>query len=238
MLTDKIKEYLQYDPQWAKVPYQVKGETTDIRQSGCGPTCAAMVLATFVDPNITPVDTCKWSVEHGYKALKQGTYYSYFKPQFEAYGIKAEQVNSASLYHNTTSVWHNYAKSALERGDLVIACMGPGRWTTGGHFVLLYGWDDGLVYIMDPASQAKNRRYGEERVFKNEVKYYFRIDGNDLRRKEDEPMYNTIEEMPDWGKAAVQAALAEGLIEGTGQGLAISETLLKCLVVMYRAKVF
>ena len=73
--------YLQTDPKWAKKPYRVKGETSTIGDSGCGPTAAAMLLSTLTGKTITPVDTCAWSVAHGYKALGNGTYYAYFAPQ-------------------------------------------------------------------------------------------------------------------------------------------------------------
>lgn len=48
-----------------------------------------MVIATLKDKNVTPVTTAEWSMAHGYKALNQGTYYTYFLPQFNQYGINA-----------------------------------------------------------------------------------------------------------------------------------------------------
>ena len=77
----KPVSYLQTDSRWKNKSYAVSGESSTIGSAGCGPSCAAMVLAEFVDPKITPVETCKWSLDHGYKALKQGTYHSYFKAQ-------------------------------------------------------------------------------------------------------------------------------------------------------------
>ena len=80
--------YLQTDVRWKNKPYRVSGENTTIGDSGCGPTAAAMLLSTLTGKTITPEDTCKWSVDHGYKALGNGTYYAYFAPQFAAYGIQ------------------------------------------------------------------------------------------------------------------------------------------------------
>lgn len=68
--------YLQTDPRWAALPYRVPGERATIGGSGCGPTAAAMLIETLTGKTFTPVDACAWSVEHGYKALNQGTYYS------------------------------------------------------------------------------------------------------------------------------------------------------------------
>lgn len=59
--------------------------------------------------------------------------------------------------------------------------------------------------------------------FKEGVEYFMR--------------YQTIEEVPEWGKQAVQEAIDEGILKGTGKGLGISETELKVLVWLSRAGV-
>ena len=69
--------YMQTDPKWANVDYTAKGETKNtLKISGCGPTSAAMLVATLKDKSVTPVEAAKWSLDHGYKAPNQGTYYS------------------------------------------------------------------------------------------------------------------------------------------------------------------
>ena len=83
--------YYQTDRRWADVDYSAKGESTTIGRSGCGPTCMAMVIATWADKNVTPVEACAWALKHGYKAVNQGTYYSYFKPHGAVYGIRADK---------------------------------------------------------------------------------------------------------------------------------------------------
>lgn len=173
---NKPISYLQTDKRWKNIPYAVKGEKATIGGSGCGPTCMAMVIATWKDGRVTPVDTCRWSLAHGGKALNQGTFYSYFKPQGAAYGIEVNMINSKNLktLNSTDSAkYHLMAREALNRGDLVIACMGPGNWTRGGHFILLYSISGNTVYINDPASTKPNRTAGSWERLKSEVKYYF-----------------------------------------------------------------
>lgn len=165
--------YMQTDKKWKNVDYSTKGENTTIGASGCGPTCMAMVIATWVDSNVTPVTTCAWSLEHGYKAKNQGTYYTYFKPQGEVYNIKAYQLTPSNIYGKTDSDYHEKAKAEVERGNFVIACMGKGRWTSSGHFVLWYGNEKNSVLLNDPASTAKNRNKASFDYFKSQVKYYF-----------------------------------------------------------------
>lgn len=170
--------YLQTDPRWSGRDYSAKGESTTIGKSGCGPTCAAMLIETLTGKTFTPADACAWALEKGYKAVNQGTYYSYFVPQFQAYGIPCRQLNSATLYGNAASSVHTQAFDLLQQGYYLIACMGPGLWTSSGHFVVVW-WKDGKVRINDPASTADARRNGNPAVFQAQVKYYWAIDARD-----------------------------------------------------------
>ena len=167
--------YVQTDRTWVNQAYAVKGESATVGGSGCGPTAMAMVLATWADPKVTPGTECAWALAHGYKALNHGTFYGYFAPAAARYGLVCTQINYASLYGNAASSYHTQVKKALAAGDMVIACMGPGNWTRGGHFVLVWDLREDLdiVYINDPASTLTRRTRGSWKLFKSQVKYYF-----------------------------------------------------------------
>ena len=167
--------YMQTDSKWNDKDYSVKGETTTIGKSGCGPTCAAMLIETLTGKTFTPVDACAWSLKNGYKALKQGTYYSYFVPQFKEHGIECERLNTANIYGNKDSEVHDKAFKLLKEGYYLIACMGEGVWTSSGHYVVVW-WENGKVCINDPASKASARINGDPDTFKSQVKYYWAID--------------------------------------------------------------
>lgn len=169
--------YMQNDSRWKSKPYRVHGkENSTIGSAGCGPTSAAMILATFVNKDITPVTTANWSMANGFKAVNQGTYYTYFKAQFAKYNMVSKQLNPASVYHNKNASVHNTALNELKAGKWLICCMGPGIWTKAGHFILVYKYENGKVYINDPASKASNRICNTWENLKYEVKYYFSID--------------------------------------------------------------
>lgn len=176
--------YLQTDKRWKEKPYRVKGETATIGGSGCGPTCAAMVISTLTGKTVTPVDTCTWSVQHGYKALNQGTYYSYFRPQLAAYSIECKQLLGSRILNQPQHPIHDQVKQYLEDGYYVIALMGPGTWTKGGHFVLLWGWDD-KVRINDPASTKAARLNGDPDTFRREARCYWLVDARSYNKKEE-----------------------------------------------------
>ena len=188
-MAKKPKIYRQTDKRWAKKPYRVKGkENSTIGGSGCGPTCAAMVAATLHDPKATPLSACNWAVKHGYKAVGQGTYYTFFKAYLGKHGIKCEQAPGSNSYHKRNTAADKAALRALEAGKYVIACMGPGLWTRGGHFVLAYAYKDGKVYINDPASSAAARACNTWDKFQYEAKYYWIIEvpGTKQEQKETE----------------------------------------------------
>lgn len=167
--------YMQTDARWKNVGYSAIGESTTIGKSGCGPTCAAMLIETLTGDTYTPVEACAWARKNGYKAKNQGTYYAYFVPQFKKFGIDCERLNTSNLYGNKTSSVHTDAFKLLKQGYYLIVCMGKGTWTSSGHFVVVW-WEDGKVRINDPASKKDERLNGNLDTFKSEVKYYWAID--------------------------------------------------------------
>lgn len=209
---------LQTDPRWAKKPYRVTGEAATIGGSGCGPACAAMVIATLKDPAVTPVETCAWSVAHGYKALNQGTYYSYFRPQLAAYGIECKQLLSSRIINQPQHPVHDQVKQYLAQGYYVIALMGPGTWTKSGHFVLLWAWDD-KVRINDPASTKVARLNGDPATFRNEARCYWLVDAraynNDAKEEDDDvKIYKTLNDVPASYRPTIQKLMERKALVG------------------------
>ena len=245
--------YLQTDPKWAALDYSDPGEKTTIGASGCGPTAMAMVLATWADKSVTPKTECAWALAHGYKAPRQGTYYGYFVPAAARYGLKARQLSWTNIYGNSKSSLHEEARKAVEAGHLVIACMGKGLWTSSGHYVLVWKIQGNIVYINDPASTRVVRTQGDYNLFKQQVKYYWVIECPEDKKEEPDmtekevrelleailpDIYETIEEVPDWGKATVRKLVDKKLLEGEGDGLGMTYDLLRVLVINDRAGLY
>lgn len=225
--------YYQTDPRWKKLPYRVKGESATIGGSGCGPTAAAMLIETLTGKTFTPVDACNWSMKHGYKALNQGTYYAYFKPQFAAFGIECDMLNWTNTYGKPDHPNHDKAVELLEKGYYLIALMNKGLWTSSGHFIVVW-WQDGKVRINDPASSKDARLNGDIRTFRSQVKYYWWVDARKFNNEEDDDMdqakFNEMfraamadyrQELRDndsggWSQEARDFAVAEGIFAGSG----------------------
>lgn len=220
--------YLQTDKRWKNIPYAVKGkENGTIGTSGCGPTSAAMLLATLVDPKITPVECAQWSMDHGYKYVNQGTAWAYFVPQFAAYNIRCVKAGND----------HEKVKKALSDGWYAIALMGPGTWTKGGHYIVVWDWDD-KVRINDSASTKDKRLNGDPATFRKEVKQYWLIDASHYNKEDDEMLsYEQWKEYmaryrqelsgqpaPDWARAELDQAMKAGITDGSRPGDLVTRT--------------
>lgn len=234
-MNNKPVSYLQTDPRWSKLPYQTSRETATIGGSGCGPTCMAMVIATLVDSSVTPVTTCNWSVNHGYKATGNGTYHSYFVPQAAAYGLECIKLNQTSLqymYASDAKKYHDLAHDYVDDGYMVVSLQGPGLWTSGGHFILWYSNDGDDVLINDPASQKAARTRNTFSKLQEAGRYYWAIKppeevicltNTELMAAIDSAVESKISSIlngegnvpSDWAKQFWYSACKAGLMDGT-----------------------
>jgi hypothetical protein len=141
-----------------------------------------MVIATLKDSSVTPVTTCAWSLKKGYKAVNQGTYYTYFVPQGAAYNITLTRINTSNIYGSsstTATTSHAKALAAVKAGDWVICCMGKGNWTSSGHYILWYGVDGNNALINDPNSTKITRTNALITLLQSQVKYYWIVEVQD-----------------------------------------------------------
>ena len=183
--------YKQTDSRWKNKPYALKGESSTIGGSGCGPTSVADLLATFVDKNITPETECNWALKNGYKAFNQGTFYSYIEKRLNGFKeFNCIRLNTVNVHNNITSPVHEVALKYLkEKGNVLICCMGKGPWTKSGHYILVWGYNSSTncVLINDPASSKTSREIANFNLFKQTVKYYWKVTiKNYLDKEEDD----------------------------------------------------
>lgn len=166
----KPVSYLQTDKKWKNKSYSVKGESTTIGRAGCGTTCAAMVVATLKDKTVTPVEACDFSIKNNYKQKGGGTYANFFPAYLKKYGL------SCQILWSSAEAQDEKVRTALKSGNWVIACMGKGLWTSGGHYILAYGTDGRYVFVNDPASTKESRTCAKLSQFLKESKYYIIVD--------------------------------------------------------------
>lgn len=129
--------FLQWDPRWG---YESYGESC-IGLAGCGPTCLSMVLFYLTrDETLTPDKIAKYSMENGYYVKGAGTAWTLMEDVPKLYGIKFTELSSSE----------HSIKAALDKGNIVVCAMGRGYFTTLGHYIVIYGYDEDGFMVNDP----------------------------------------------------------------------------------------
>lgn len=158
--------FKQYDSRWGSVVF-TKNNTYNkkqtIKNSGCGPTSMADIVATWWDKAATPKTLAALVVANGYRTTNSGTAWGFFKFCANKYG--------ASKFIQTTSF--ATAEAAIKDGAYVVCSMKPGLWTNGGHYICWWWVDDTYVYVNDPASARAARAKAKKNLMKDQCKQYF-----------------------------------------------------------------
>lgn len=142
----ELTYFNQTDPRWADEPY---GSDT-IGPYGCGPVAMAIVVSTLTEEAVDPVQMAQHCVDQGYWARKHGSYWSIVPGAAEDYGLTC-----TSLPPEDTD--KDYITYCLSTGQLLVAMVGPGHFTNGGHFIVLRGITlDGSILVADPASSDRS----------------------------------------------------------------------------------
>lgn len=149
----------QADSRWKDITY---GKTGTIGKSGCGPTSLAIVVSTLTNQTINPVDMSRWSYKNGYYAEGAGSYHSLIPNGAKHFGLSVEGTEASNS---------NDIVQALAKGQLVIAIMGKGHFTSSGHFIVLRGiTEEGKVLVADPISIKRSEQEWDLSIILNEAK--------------------------------------------------------------------
>lgn len=137
-VVSNVSDFRYYDQTQYDYPY---GDDT-IAGSGCGPTAFAMVASTLTGKTVTPIDAVEWC-GNNYYIYNAGTRWDYFGVAASRFGVKLESQVGAYEFDKVIA--------ALKKGKLVISSQGAGRFTKGGHFIVLAGLDEkGKIIVFDP----------------------------------------------------------------------------------------
>lgn len=208
-IINKCVHYLQWDSKWKNVKYSTHTSSQTIGNSGCGPTAMAQIMATFVDPKITPVEMASLAVNNGFRTYDNGTSWNFYPFIFKKY-------SEFEKYISTTSI--ETLKSGLGEGALAVCSMNSNDnhfWTSGGHFITAIGYDGEYIYANDPNKETAPRKQLQSK-FKTCLKQAFlfwpkkeepRIE--EPKPKEDAPIVNTNTE----SKAIVDISKWQGSID-------------------------
>lgn len=148
-LNGGIPYFLQWDERWGYRQYG--GDYMAV--NGCGPTCLSMVWCGLTGKS-------KWNpYKLARKAEKEGYY---VKGAGTSWDLMTSGANSLGLHVENLSLNEGRILDELEQGHPIICVVGPGDFTTQGHFLVLTGVDsNGEVIINDPNSPKRSKKKWE-----------------------------------------------------------------------------
>ena len=155
--------YNQHDSHWGSYLY---GGKDSISKYGCGPTTAAMIVSAFgnVNGSITPKEMANWSAAYGYYAPKSGSYHDYIPAVLSAFDLIVDSVSA----ENRTPAG---IADLLNNGHILVALMGKGALTNGGHFIIITKQNpNGTVSIADPNSYPNTQKEWDPAQLMRELK--------------------------------------------------------------------
>lgn len=159
---DTVPLFIQWDDRWGYLDYG----TNICGISGCGPTSLSMVAYYWTgDAKYTPVYMMQFAKDGGHVISTGGTDWSLFGTGAKELGFEVEQL---------PAVEKTVAKR-LQAGIPVVVNVGPGTFTTGGHYMVLVGYEDGMFRINDPNSPEKSKRLWAWDEFQDQVRNFWAI---------------------------------------------------------------
>lgn len=149
VIPGQIPMFFQYDNRWKD---EVYGDGT-MEFNGCGPTCLSMVLCGLNGTaEYDPVTIAKLADTRGYYKAGSGSSWTLMSELSEELDLKVHEVRFDE----------SHIRQELMEKRPIICVVGPGDFTTTGHFIVLCGLDsDGGVIVHDPNSEERSRRTWE-----------------------------------------------------------------------------
>lgn len=130
---------MQWDERWG---YRSYNENL-MGLSGCGPTCMSMAAIKLTgDASLDPWYMAQFAEENGFNVVGSGTSWDFFTDGAAMLGL-----DSTPITPEAQRVVDNLAV-----GNPIVAVMGPGDFTTSGHYILLVEAEGGLIRVNDPNS--------------------------------------------------------------------------------------
>lgn len=137
--------FLQWDPRWGYMSYGTNGT---VGSSGCGPTCLSMAVFYLTgNRECTPDAIAQYSLDEGHYIEGVGTAWALLDNYPTEFGL--------TVTHPGLS--DEELKSQLDRGNVLICSVRPGDFTSEGHFIVIYGYDENGYKINDPKCIYRSR---------------------------------------------------------------------------------
>ncbi|MBO5564666.1 MAG: C39 family peptidase [Lachnospiraceae bacterium] len=166
-MAQQVPYFYQWDERWAFTPYG----SSVIGITGCGPTCLSMVMVALTgDTSYSPRTIAKYAEENGYYEYGDGTRWSLMQAYAFANGLSCKQFD----------VTKDNIRSELEKGHYLICSVGPGYFTSGGHFIVITDMLGDTLSVHDPNSRKNSERRWRYEDIRNQIWGGFTFSTEDL----------------------------------------------------------
>ncbi|HIT33012.1 MAG TPA: C39 family peptidase [Candidatus Faecousia intestinigallinarum] len=143
--TEGVPLFMQWDKRWGYIEY---GNNV-AALTACGPVCLSMAAYALTrDEDMSPDKIIQFALDNGYCAPGNGSYWSLISEGGEELGLDVTEL----------TLDYDRIVANLEVGNPIICVMGPGDFTSSGHFIVLTGVEDGLLTVNDPNSYARSEQ--------------------------------------------------------------------------------
>lgn len=155
--SESVPLFMQWDIRWGYIPYG-----SDVAAiTACGPVCLSMVAYYLTgDEKMSPDKIMQFSIDNGYCIKGSGT----------AWKLISEGAGKLGLNAKELPLSEGVIRRQLEAGNPVICVMGPGVFTTTGHFIVLTGYEDGKFRVNDPNSLERSNRLWSYSEFQDQIR--------------------------------------------------------------------
>lgn len=153
---ETVPLFMQWDRRWGYLDY---GDDV-AALNACGPVCLSMVAYYLTgDPGMSPDKIIQFAIDYGYCVPGNGSAWALISEGGAILGLDVWEIR----------INKDTAISCLEDGDPIICIMGPGDFTTSGHFIVLAGVEDGLIRVNDPNSYARSEKLWDFEDFQGQI---------------------------------------------------------------------
>ena len=155
--TSSVPLLMQWDQRWGYGQYA--GNVFGL--SGCGPTCLSMVAIYLTgDTSMTPKWMGEFASSHGYAVEGSGSAWALFSEGGKELGLDVTEI----------PLDKNRIIANLEVNNPIVAVMGPGDFTTTGHFIVITGYENGKLKVDDPNNRANSEKLWEYDQIQSQIR--------------------------------------------------------------------
>lgn len=157
--------FMQWDKRWGYIKYS--GDIVGL--TGCGPVCLSMAAYHLTkDEDMSPDKIIKFAKKNGYALngiTEKGSSWTLISEGGEKLGLDVTEL----------PLDENRIIKNLEVGNPIICSMGPGDFTTTGHFIVLVGYENGKIKVNDPNSIKNSEKEWTYEGIKDQIRNLWAI---------------------------------------------------------------